>query len=460
MRERSCMPTSSNPAARSLGWLVLLLSGAAGCSSSSAAPASNVGNADAAADAQVPTLDFSAFDSAVNAYLDEKGLAGASAVVVQKDYGIVHEKGFGKFAADRLYLIASSSKVMSVGILMRLADEGKLDINAPISNYLSAFGTYKSNISVAQLVSNSSGLVTLADNPLYAPYLCQYLSSGTLTDCAKTIYTANDSADRTAPDTKFDYGGGAWQLAGGIAEVVSGKPWAELVKEAYADPCGTPSIGYNNQYELAYTTGDAGLTGALSYPPFFKGDAGVLPATQNPSIEGGAYTTAHDYGKILLMHLREGMCDGGRVLSKASVDLMQQDRIGQVYGGTTTDPNFAGYGLGWWVDRQHPGVVADPGAYGAIPWIDVPRKYAVMILLEATSTDGGEILQKTKPSLDAIFGPIAGDAGATVAPAWEAGAKGVNATDAASADAGPTAAGSTDAGAPDAGSSPSDAAAD
>jgi CubicO group peptidase (beta-lactamase class C family) len=394
MLDLSCASTSSPSAARRLICLALFLA-SSGCSSSNAGPATTVApRLDAAADAPGEGLDFSAFDSAVDAFLTENHLAGASAVVVQKDLGIVHERGYGQFAADRLYLIASSSKVMSVGILMRLADEGKLDINAPISNYLSAFGTYKTDISVAQLVSNSSGLVTLADNPLYGPYLCQYLSAGTLTDCAKTIYTADDSADRRPPDTKFDYGGGAWQLAGGIAEVVSGKPWAQLVKEAYVDPCGAPSIAYNNQYQQAYSTGDAGLTGALSYPSFFKASAASLAPTQNPSVEGGAYTTAHDYGKILLMHLREGVCDGGRVLSKASVDLMQQDRIGQVYGGATTDPNFQGYGLGWWVDRQHPGVVADPGAYGAIPWIDVPRKYAVMILLEATSTDGAALLQK------------------------------------------------------------------
>ena len=421
MRTPACSPVSSNAAMAPLGWLMLLLASAAGCSSS-ASPSSGVPGADATADGAGSALDFGAFDSAVNAFLSEKGLAGASAVVVQQDLGIVHERGYGQFAADRLYLIASSSKVMSVGILMRLADEGKLDINAPISNYLSAFGNYKSDLSVAQLVSNSSGLVTLTDNPLYGPYLCQYLSAGTLTACAKTIYTAADSADRRPPDTKFDYGGGAWQLAGGIAEVVSGKPWAQLVKEAYVDPCGAPSLGYNNQYQQAYSTGDAGLTGALGYPPFFKGDAGVLAATQNPSVEGGAYTTAHDYGKILLMHLRGGVCDGGRVLSKAAVDLMQADRIGQVYGGMTSDPNFAGYGLGWWVDRQHPGVVADPGAYGAIPWLDVPRKYAVMILLEATSTEGSELLQRAKPSLDALFGPLAGDAGSTaLPPLWEAG---------------------------------------
>ncbi len=405
-RRTLSMPSNSTILPR-VGWIALFAAIAAGCSSSNASPSST----DAAADGEVADLDFSAFDSAVEAFLKANNLAGASAVVVQKDLGIVHEKGYGQFAADRLYLIASSSKVMSVGILMRLVDEGKLDINAPISNYLSAFGSYKMDITVAQLVSNSSGLVTLTDNPLYAPYLCQYLSAGTLTDCAKAIYTADDSADRKPPDMKFDYGGGQWQLAGGIAEVVSGKPWAQLVKEAYVDPCGTPSIGFNNQYQEAYSYADGGVTAALSYPPFFMGDAGSLAPTQNPSVEGGAYTTAHDYGKILLMHLRGGMCDGGRVLSESSVALMQQDRIGMVYGGMTSDPNFAGYGLGWWVDRQHPGVVADPGAYGAIPFIDVSRKYAAMILLEASAADGSELLQKVKPSLDATLGPLAGDAG-------------------------------------------------
>ena len=391
--------------------LVLAALACAGCSDDKGSAAGDGG-------ASAPPLDFGAFDAAMGQFLDHNGLAGASVVVVQKDYGIVLEKGYGTFDADRLYLIASSSKVMSVGVLMRLADQGKLDLDAPISQYLSAWGSYKTNLSVAQLVSNSSGLVSLLDNPLYVPYICQYESAGTLSSCAKTIYTANDAADRRPPDTMFDYGGGAWQLAGGIAEVVGGKPWADLVKETYVDPCGTPSIGYNNPYQrivsganLGALMGDGGLGGALTYPPFFMGDAGSLAPTQNPSIEGGAYVNAHDYGKILLMHLRGGMCDGGRVLSEAAVARMQEDRIGKVYGGTTTDGTFSGYGLGWWVDRTHPGVVADPGAFGAVPWIDGPRKYAAMILIEGTGAEGPAALQALKPALDAVLGPLAGDAG-------------------------------------------------
>ena len=57
-----------------------------------------------------PDLDFAAFDAAVTQFLADHGLSGASAVVVHKDWGVVHTAGYGQFAPDRIYLIASSSK--------------------------------------------------------------------------------------------------------------------------------------------------------------------------------------------------------------------------------------------------------------------------------------------------------------------------------------------------------------
>ena len=102
------------------------------------------------------------------------------------------------------------------------------------------------------------------------------------------------------------------------------------------------------------------------------------------------FTTAPDYGKVLLMHLRDGMCDGVRVLSAAAAQRMRVDRILQVYGGTTAGMTgrttgataFGGYGLGWWVDREHAGVFADPGLYGAFPWLDLNRNYGAFIAIE------------------------------------------------------------------------------
>jgi CubicO group peptidase (beta-lactamase class C family) len=347
-------------------------------------------------------LDFSAFDSAVSSFVAQNGLQGASAVVVHKDCGVLHVQGYGTFASDRVYLVGSSSKVVSTGVLMRLADQGVIDIDAPIGNYVAAWGTAgKPELEVAQLLSNSSGLVSLTDNPLYAPYICQYRTGGTLNDCAQAIYTANDATQRRPPDTEFHYGGGQWQLAGGVAQAVSAKTWSTLLQDTYVGPCGTSSLGFANPFS----------SGGFSYPRSFEGDPADLPATENPSVEGGLYIDVADYGQLLLMHLRDGACANGRVLSASATQRMRQDRIMQVYGGSASVPSggttgadaFSGYGLGWWIDRAHPGVFADPGLYGAFPWLDLNRGYGAFLAIEATGPTGAALYGASKPALDAAF---------------------------------------------------------
>lgn len=348
----------------------------------------------------VPTLDFSEFDRAIEDFIADEKLQGASAVVVHGKYGQVHQRGYADYAADRLYLIASTSKILSVGVMLRLADQGLLDFDEPISTYLAEWGKYKENITLAQMFSNSSGMIGLTDNPIYARYLCQYMTVvGTLAECAKMIYATDDQIDLKTPDTEFHYGGGQWQLAGGIGEVMAKKKWSDLVAETYIEPCGAATLAYTNQYQQA-TLSTLG-TGAVSYPDFFSGDPSTLPMTDNPSVEGGAYIAAEDYGKILLMHLRKGLCGSERVLSEAAVQRMQTDRIGEVYQGKTSSEVLQGYGLGWWIDRENRGVVVDPGAYGAVSYLDVGRNYGVFIAVQAGN--GTELFSRTKPALDALF---------------------------------------------------------
>ena len=341
------------------------------------------------------SLDFAEFDKAVEASIVALGLEGAAAVVVHRDLGVVHIRGYGAFASDRLFLIASSSKPLSAGVLMRLADQGLLDIDAPIGTYVGErWGDEKATLTVAQLLSNSSGLVGLMDDPGYGPYRCQYSSAGTLTSCAREIYEAADAGDITPPDTRFRYGGAQWQLAGGIAEIVSGKSWDQLVRETYLETCGAASLGYTNPFD-----GGSGFR----YPDEFQGDHANLPDTDNPNIEGGAYITVEDYGRILLMHLRGGLCGKHRVLSESAVARMREDRIGAVYGGSTPHPTLRGYGLGWWVDRENDGVVASPGLYGAIPWLDARRGYGAFIAIEASAAERRHLWTLTRPILDRIF---------------------------------------------------------
>ena len=105
-------------------------------------------------------------------------------------------------------------------------------------------------------------------------------------------------------------------------------------------------------------------------------------------MEGGAYLAPDDYAKLLLMHLRGGRCGDTQVLSPAALDRMHADRVGDVYGGDAMAGT--GYGMGWWVDRAS-GRIADPGAYGSVPWLDLEDGYGAYLVIEADATTGAEL---------------------------------------------------------------------
>jgi CubicO group peptidase (beta-lactamase class C family) len=367
--------------------VLLALLAAAGCSDDDSDAESRPSN-EPTSTAPAPTTtsppaataphDFSAIGPIVESFVDQHGLNGAGLIVVDRDDGIIDEEYWGAFGPDRISLIASSSKMITAGVLLRLQDQGLLDIDKPVAA-VAPWGTGNPTITPAQLLSNSSGLVGLLPNPGYAPYLCQYLPAGTMQDCAAGIFTTPaDDADIAAPDTEYRYGGAQWQVAGAVAEIASGKSWAQLIDETYVQPCGLETLAYNNHFSQL---------GAVSfeYPTSFKADPSTLHPTDNPNMEGGAYLAPRDYAKLLLMHLRGGRCDADQVLSQAALDRMHADRIGEVYGGQAM-PGY-GYGMGWWVDRAS-GQISDPGAYGSVPWLDLDDGYGAYLVLEADSGTG------------------------------------------------------------------------
>jgi CubicO group peptidase (beta-lactamase class C family) len=342
-------------------------------------------------------LDFSEVDAVIERFVEQNDLAGATAVIVQRDKGQVHQRGYGEFDADRVHLIASGSKIISAGVLLALSDQGALDLDAPISDILSAFGQHKPGVTTAQCLSGSSGLLGFSGGTSYGPYVCQYIESGTLQGCTKSLYIADDQDTLIAPDTEFRYGGAQWQIAGGVAELVSKKSWAQLIDEIYKQPCDVPSLGYDNQYIRAQLEGHE-----RGYPDFFSAK-GPTANVRNPNIEGGAYINSGDYGKLLLMHLRGGLCGDTRVLSEEAVARMQEDRIAETFGGRTGVAGMQGYGMGWWIDRDDPGVVMDPGLYGGRAWLDNNRGYAAFIAIEADETVGDALRDEVKPLLDSLF---------------------------------------------------------
>ncbi len=331
--------------------------------------------------AAAPEFDFSAISPIVEGYIAENELNGAGLIIVHRDHGVIHHDHWGEFSEDRVSLIASSSKMITAGVLLHLQDEGLLDIDAPVADVVE-WGSANPAITPAQLLSNSSGLVGLFPDAAFGPYLCQYLNSGTMQTCASTIFTtADDDTEVVEPDTEFRYGGAQWQVAGAVAEVASGQSWAELIDDIYVEPCGVATLGYNNHF--------ASIGTGFDYPVAFNADPGTLEPTENPNMEGGAYITTGDYGKLLLMHLRDGRCGDTQVLSTEALAAMHGDRIDTAYDGDAYGED-TGYGMGWWVNRPT-GRITDEGAYGSVPWIDLEDGYGAYLVIEASSALGGAL---------------------------------------------------------------------
>ena len=144
---------------------------------------------------------------------------------------------------------------------------------------------------------------------------CQYAAPGqleasdSLLECGQAIYeTLLDGT--LPPGTLFDYGGSQWQLAGAVAEVVGGDSWNNLFQRYIAEPCGLTVYEYGNMFSD---------TGAWTgFPDSLVGRA-------NPNIEGGAISNLEDVTTVLRMHLNDGLCEGGRVISEASAQRMRVD---------------------------------------------------------------------------------------------------------------------------------------
>lgn len=319
-------------------------------------------------------IDFSEVEELLDSYVRDESLNGAGLVIVRPDQGIVHETYRGEIHEDRVSLLASTNKMISAGVLLHLADQGLLDMNEPISDFVD-WGSGLPNVTAAQLVSNTSGLSGLRS--VYIHHLCALNVFDTLLRCAEEIaLTTADDFFQAEPDTEYRYGGAQWQVAGGLAEAVSGKSWATLINEIYVQPCGLNVLGYTNLAQPHL------FAGGLPYPGYFEGDVNRLVRTNNPIVEGGGYTTPHDYAELLLMILRGGTCGGTQVLSTQALDLMLTDRLGPI---NLTNDSGKGYGMGWTVEGP---IRTDPGAFGAVAWLDLDDGYGAYFVIEDSAPPG------------------------------------------------------------------------
>jgi CubicO group peptidase (beta-lactamase class C family) len=347
-----------------ISFTTLLAACGGGSSSPAAAPVADSGAGGGSTTTPPSGPDFTEVDASFQRFIDGNEVFDGISYVLVDAGGILHQGVFGDHTADTVVMLASTSKVPAVMTMMALHEDPNVSfsMSEPVSTHLPYDGVYADR-TVEQLVSNTSGIPGLRLLAQYGSptgptledfnHLCQF-SSQPFVDfeiCGQTL-VQNELPTSQAASSVFDYGGSQWQIAGVTASIAANATWNQLVDRYLGTPCELEVFTFGNPWED---------------PQAFTGSPDSLAGTSNPNVEGGAITNLADYARLLQVHLNGGFCGDNRVLSEEAIASMQVDRGGIV----TTNPTP--YGMGWWISTENPGVLTDPGAFGAVSFIDVNR---------------------------------------------------------------------------------------
>ncbi|MEM7625492.1 MAG: serine hydrolase domain-containing protein [Planctomycetota bacterium] len=286
-------------------------------------------------------IDYSGVTAPIGDYLAANpGLPGAALLIVGPD-GVLHERYWGDYRHDTQVPIASATKWLSGIAVMSLVDDGLIDLDAPVSQYLpDEFppGHAASGITVRQMFSHTSGL----------PGQSIYLNPAWPSLERSVELIATNVGPIAVPGVEFNYGGVSMHIAGRIAEVVTGQEWDTLFAERVATPLGLTDTDYEG-----------------------------LGTTDNPRIAGGARSTIEDYQRVLAMLRNGGTYDGRAVLSPEAVQTILADQTaGAVFAdGPPSIDEYLGYGIGNWIEVVHETTdesleFSSPGGFGTTPWIN------------------------------------------------------------------------------------------
>jgi CubicO group peptidase (beta-lactamase class C family) len=312
-----------------------------------------------AARAYAGTYDFGPVERFVEAERARLGLDGA-ALLVGVEGSVVYEHYFGAYDEKTSVPIASATKWPSAAAVMTLVDAREIDLDAPVSTWIPELSGAKGRITVRQMLSLTSGMHR---EVLFAPR--KHLS---LAEFAQGFVAKGRLEGE--PGNDFRYNGTSFQLAGRVAEIVSGEDFRSLFRERLAEPCGMDDFHY-----------DVGGT------------------DRAPLLFGGATSTLGDYGRFLAMLAGGGTCGGRRVLSTGALLEMRTNQTGDLplrFAGPERMAAQSRYGLGCWldaVDARGLGVrTSSPGSFGTMPWIDYERRlFGVLLQVSPRDKPGGFI---------------------------------------------------------------------
>jgi len=267
----------------------------------------------------------------------ELGLPGMAAGIVVGDE-VVLLRGFGETEADGVavrpetpFLIASLSKSMTALALMQLVEEGRADLDAPVSTYLPELSPGGDEVSVRDLMHHRSGLTTYTGVEPFAGEL----GSSLQTNVERLGHLFEASAPYTYSNANYD-------TMALIVERVSGIRFADYMHQQVFEP-----LDMTHSFVDVTQASEAGLAQGHYHWLFLGYREHTPPMPPGLAASHTMFSSAEDLTHVLIAHLEGGAYRGNRVVSEESVRVLHQP---SPYG---SDPNI-GYAGGWRVEPSFP----------------------------------------------------------------------------------------------------------
>jgi CubicO group peptidase (beta-lactamase class C family)/D-alanyl-D-alanine dipeptidase len=232
-------------------------------------------------------------------------------VVWARGFGLARPEEGVEATATTVYRVGSVSKLFTDLAVMQLVEEGKLDLDAPVSRYLPGFAPknlFGKPITVRQLMSHRSGLVR--ESPVghyFDP------TSPTLADSVRSL---NDTELVFAPEARSKYSNAAIATVGLVVETLRGVPFAEAVTRTVLEPLGLESTAFvrSPSIEKDLAVGQMWTYDGRTF------DAPTFPLGHAPA--GNLYSNVLDLGKFLAALLDEGRGPGGPIVKPETLKAM------------------------------------------------------------------------------------------------------------------------------------------
>ena len=322
-----------------------------------------------AAAAEVRQLDPALVQRVALEELQASKTPGAAVAVVLGDQ-VVFSHGYGlasvdtgaPLTPDMLFRLGSTTKMFTASAVVGLALEGKLDLNAPVSRYISGLDPTIGQLTANQLLSHTSGLHDEA--PMFGSHDDAALGNGIHAWKADFLFAP--------PGRIYSYSNPGYWLAGYLAETVSGKPYADVIAERIFAPLGMQRSTVRPAMAMTWPLAQ-GHEIRDGHP------AVIRPAADNASgwPAGSIFSSALELSRFVIAFMNDGRLDGRQVLPQKLIAIMSSPHA-EIPGG---DQHY-GYGFELSASRgvhwvEHGGSRA---GYGSTIRMAPDRKFAVIIV--------------------------------------------------------------------------------